>query len=170
MKYLSIKYFTPSLTLAGTIFNHAVHVIVFDLIAQTFLVVTALLFLSAKNVCVESIAAETSFLMNSSHVEVSLNMSYWSFGESASLWFRTRDAEGLLMYAGRNLTGGPNAEFLLLEIASGRPVFTADLGTGSWRHFVIRERKKAKFSSHGQQPEVSYFPSLHVFSPPHLYC
>lgn len=95
--------------------------------------------------------------MNSSHVEVSLNMSYWSFGESASLWFRTRDAEGLLMYAGRK-TGGPNAEFLLLEIASGRPVFTADLGTGSWRHFVLRKLKNAKFLSHGQQAEVSCFP------------
>lgn len=87
--------------------------------------------------------------MNSSHVEVSLNMSYWSFGESASLWFRTRDAEGLLMYAGRK-TAGPNAEFLLLEIASGRPVFTADLGNGSWRHFLLRKLKNAKFLSHGQ--------------------
>ena len=116
-----------------------------------------LLFVSAENICVEFTAAETSFLMNSSHVEVSLNMSYWSFGESASLWFRTIDAEGLLMYAGR-ITGGPNAEFLLLEIASGRPVFTADLGTGSWRHDVIRELKHAKFLSHGRHPEVCCFP------------
>ena len=73
--------------------------------------------------------SETSFVMNDSHVELSLNSSHWSFGQSGSLWFRTRESAGLLMYAGRR-PGGGNLEFLLLDITSGQARFTADLGAG----------------------------------------
>ena len=67
--------------------------------------------------------------MNDSYVEVSLNMSHWSFGQSGSLWFRTQETAGLLMYTGRR-PGGGNTEFLLLDITSGQARFTADLGAG----------------------------------------
>ena len=70
-----------------------------------------------------------SFLMNDSHIEMTLNTSYWSFGQSGSLWFRTQETAGLLMYAGRRLGGG-NTEFLLLDVISGQVRFTADLGSG----------------------------------------
>jgi len=70
--------------------------------------------------------------MNDSHLQLSLNSSQWSFGQSGSLWFRTREAAGLLMYAGRRPMGG-NVEFLLLDIASGQARFTADLGSGMVR-------------------------------------
>lgn len=73
--------------------------------------------------------SETSFLSNDSHVELSLNTSHWSFGQSGSLSFRTRATEALLMYAGRK-PGGGNSEFLLLDVTSGQARFSADLGSG----------------------------------------
>lgn len=73
--------------------------------------------------------SETSFLSNDSRVELTLNSSEWSFGQSGSVWFRTREMDGLLMYAGRR-PGGGNTEFMLLEVFSGQARFTADLGSG----------------------------------------
>ena len=75
--------------------------------------------------------------MNDSHVEISLNASHWSFGQSASLWFRTRETDGLLMYSGRK-PGQGNVEFLLLDITSGKPRFTADLGSGIVSTIVVK--------------------------------
>ena len=75
--------------------------------------------------------------MNDSHVEISLNASHWSFGQSASLWFRTRETDGLLMYSGRK-PGEGNVEFLLLDITSGKARFTADLGSGIVSTIVVK--------------------------------
>ena len=68
-------------------------------------------------------------MSNDSHIELSLNSSHWSFGQSGSLLFRTRETHALLMYAGRK-PGGGNAEFLLLDVTSGQARFSADLGSG----------------------------------------
>ena len=78
----------------------------------------------------------TSLLMNGSHLEISLNASHWSFGQSGSLWFRTRETDGLLMYTGRK-PGEGNVEFLLLDITSGKARFTADLGSGIVSTIVV---------------------------------
>lgn len=79
----------------------------------------------------------TSLLMNDSHLEISLNASHWSFGQSGSLWFRTRETDGLLMYTGRK-PGKGNVEFLLLDITSGKARFTADLGSGIVSSIVVK--------------------------------
>ena len=73
--------------------------------------------------------SETSFLSNDSHIELSLNSSHWSFGQSGSLSFRTQETHALLMYAGRK-PGGGNSEFLLLDVTSGQARFSSDLGSG----------------------------------------
>lgn len=73
--------------------------------------------------------SETSFLSNDSHIELSLNSSHWSFGQSGSLSFRTHETHALLMYAGRK-HGGGSSEFLLLDVTSGQARFSADLGSG----------------------------------------
>lgn len=80
-------------------------------------------------VLVSLAVSETSFLSNDSHVELSLNSSHWSFGQSGSLSFKTRETHALLMYAGRKPWGG-NTEFLLLDVTSGQARFSADLGSG----------------------------------------
>lgn len=68
-------------------------------------------------------------MSNDSHIELSLNSSDWSFGQSGSLSFRTHETHALLMYAGRK-PGGGNSEFLLLDVTSGQARFSADLGSG----------------------------------------
>lgn len=68
-------------------------------------------------------------MTNDSHIELLLNSSHWSFGQRGSLWFKTRETSGLLMYAGRR-PGGGNTEFLLIDVTSGQARFTADLGSG----------------------------------------
>ena len=72
--------------------------------------------------------------MNDSYIELSLNTSHWSFGQSGSMSIRTRETEGLLMYAGRK-PGAANNEFLMLDVISGHVRFSADLGSGEDMHF-----------------------------------
>ena len=62
-------------------------------------------------------------------MEVSLNRSSWSFGRSGSVWMRTRESDGLLMYAHANLRP-VSGDFLMIDVISGQPRFTADLGSG----------------------------------------
>jgi len=86
----------------------------------------------------------TSLLMNDSHLEISLNASHWSFGQRGSLWFRTRETDGLLMYTGRK-PGEGNVEFLLLDITSGKARFTADLGSGIVSTIVVKRFNRRSY-------------------------